>query len=361
MDATSPLMSAAASVLLVDDQPMIGELVRRMLASEKDIALEVCLDGREAVATATALKPTVILQDLVMPGVDGLDVVRSYRADPATAGIPVIVLSSREQPIVKSAAFVAGASDYLVKLPDAIELIARIRYHSNSYVGALQRKEALDFLSHDMRSPQASILALIEGHRTQHGTLPPILERIATHASAALTLADGFTHLARAQSEWLHLDTVNLNDLLIVAADQLWEKARAKGCNIEVSTPTTESLCRCDRLMLTRLISNLLDNALKYGPPQSEVRCMLSSTDDAWLIGVEDAGQGIAEHEHEKAQQRFARLDSQIANKVEGWGLGLAFVNVAAQKHRGTVAMRRTDRGFLIEVALPRGVADAES
>ncbi len=81
-----------------------------------------------------------------MPGVDGLDLVRGYRANPVTANVPVVVLSSRDQPAVKSEAFVAGANDYLVKLPDSIELIARILYHSASYVNHRQREEALDFL-----------------------------------------------------------------------------------------------------------------------------------------------------------------------------------------------------------------------
>ena len=87
-------------------------------------------------------KPTVILQDLVMPGVDGIELVRRYRADPATSGIPIIVLSTKEEPSVKSDAFKAGANDYLVKLPDQIELIARIRYHSMAYLTQRQRDEA---------------------------------------------------------------------------------------------------------------------------------------------------------------------------------------------------------------------------
>ena len=112
-----------ATVLLVDDQPIVGEVIRRALENETGILLHVCTEGREALPTACRIKPTVILQDLIMPGIDGLDIVRSYRTHPVTANVPVIVLSSREQPTVKSAAFVAGANDYLVKLPDSIELI----------------------------------------------------------------------------------------------------------------------------------------------------------------------------------------------------------------------------------------------
>ncbi|MBD0703195.1 diguanylate cyclase domain-containing protein [Pseudomonas sp. PSB1] len=132
----------AAMVLLVDDQAMIGEAVRRGLANEENIDVHFCADPHQAIAHAVRIKPTVILQDLVMPGLDGLSLVREYRNHPATRDIPIIVLSTKEDPLVKSAAFAAGANDYLVKLPDNIEPVARIRYHSRSYMMLLQRDAA---------------------------------------------------------------------------------------------------------------------------------------------------------------------------------------------------------------------------
>lgn len=132
----------SAMVLLVDDQAMIGEAVRRGLAHEENIDFHFCADPHQAIAQAMRIKPTVILQDLIMPGLDGLTLVREYRNHPATQDIPIIVLSTKEDPLVKSAAFAAGANDYLVKLPDTIELVARIRYHSRSYMTLLQRDEA---------------------------------------------------------------------------------------------------------------------------------------------------------------------------------------------------------------------------
>lgn len=132
----------SAMVLLVDDQAMIGEAVRRGLANEDNIDFHFCADPRQAVAQAVLIRPTVILQDLVMPGLDGLSLVRAYRNTPEIRDVPIIVLSTKEEPMIKSAAFAAGANDYLVKLPDNIELVARIRYHSRSYMTLLQRDEA---------------------------------------------------------------------------------------------------------------------------------------------------------------------------------------------------------------------------
>jgi two-component system, chemotaxis family, response regulator WspR len=159
--AVSPLAEEyAAMVLLVDDQAMIGEAVRRALAGQPEMDLHYCANPAEAVATAKGVKPTVILQDLVMPGIDGLELVRRYRADPATSLIPIIVLSTNEEPAIKSEAFKAGANDYLVKLPDRIELIARIRYHSKAYLNQLQRDEAYRALRESQRQLMQSNLEL---------------------------------------------------------------------------------------------------------------------------------------------------------------------------------------------------------
>src|ERR1700677_3989151 len=134
------------TVLLIDDQPMIGEAVRRMLAGEPDIVFHYCRDAAKALDEAHRLKPTVILQDLVMPDIDGLTLVKTIRANEPTRETPLIVLSTKEEPTVKAEAFALGANDYIVKLPDRLELLARIRYHSKGYINLLQRDEAYDAL-----------------------------------------------------------------------------------------------------------------------------------------------------------------------------------------------------------------------
>ena len=134
-------------VLLVDDQRMVGEAVRRMVAGEPNLVFEFCQKPDEAMAAAERFRPTVILQDLVMPGIDGLTLVESYRANPLTRDVPTIVLSSQEDPVVKADAFARGANDYLVKLPDRIEVLARLRHHSQGYTHLLQRNAAFEALA----------------------------------------------------------------------------------------------------------------------------------------------------------------------------------------------------------------------
>ena len=147
------------TVLLVDDQAMIGEAVRRALSSEEDIEFHYCNDPAKAIKLATEINATVILQDLVMPEIDGLMMVRYFRVNEATAKIPIIVLSTKDEATIKSEAFKLGANDYMVKLPDKIEIIARIRYHSQAYINQIERDEAF-------RALEESRLKLAEANRT---------------------------------------------------------------------------------------------------------------------------------------------------------------------------------------------------
>lgn len=135
------------TVLLIDDQAIIGETVRRMIADVPGLTFHFCSDPKEALSQAIETRPTVILQDLVMPEVDGLLLVKFLRAHPVTREIPLIVLSSKEDPIIKAEAFALGANDYLVKLPAQVELLARIQYHSRGYIGLQQRNAAFSALA----------------------------------------------------------------------------------------------------------------------------------------------------------------------------------------------------------------------
>jgi two-component system chemotaxis family response regulator WspR len=135
-----------ARVLLVDDQVIIADVIGRMLSDQPDIEFHFVDNADLAVQTATELKPTVILQDLGMPGLDGFELVKKFRATPDINDVPVIMLSAKEEPLIKAQAFTVGANDYVVKLPDRAELIARIRYHSAAYISRLERDEAFRFL-----------------------------------------------------------------------------------------------------------------------------------------------------------------------------------------------------------------------
>jgi PleD family two-component response regulator len=118
-------------VLLVDDQPFTGTVVGMLLGSESDIELHCCLSALGAIAKSNEISPTVVLQDLVMPDIDGLGLLRLFRANPQTAGTPVVVLSGNDDAGTRERALAAGADGYLVKIPQKAELIACIRHHAS--------------------------------------------------------------------------------------------------------------------------------------------------------------------------------------------------------------------------------------
>ena len=170
--STPPLPSSDSGieVLLVDDQAIVVAAVRKMLEDSPDIRLHYCTDASQALNRAREIRPHVILQDLVMPGTDGLTLVKEYRTDEHLKLVPVVVLSTREEPKTKAAAFAEGANDYLVKLPDPIEMVARLRHHARGYINLLECNEAWQAL---WKSQQLLAAELKEAEEYVRALLPP--------------------------------------------------------------------------------------------------------------------------------------------------------------------------------------------
>ncbi|VXB13695.1 response regulator [Massilia sp. 9I] len=140
-------------VLLVDDHLINAELVKSMLEDEAGIVLEYQQDPSRALETAAAFVPSVIMVDLHMPMIDGLEVIKTLKQDPRVAQVPIIMLSSNSSPQVKASGFEAGAIDYLVKWPDKVELTARLQAHSRAYRAMQERDRVADAL----RTSQAAL------------------------------------------------------------------------------------------------------------------------------------------------------------------------------------------------------------
>ena len=137
MTPTTEPSATKTLVLLIDDQLIIAAALHKKLASFSDIELIATQDAETGFALALSKRPDVILQDLIMPGVDGMQQILRIRANPDLAVTPLVVLSSNADAVTKEKCFGAGANDYLVKFPDDLELVARIRYHAS--MGRAQR------------------------------------------------------------------------------------------------------------------------------------------------------------------------------------------------------------------------------
>lgn len=143
-----PASELTVKVLLIDDQPIVAESISRLLIGETDIEFYYCSDAQQAISMAVEVQPTVILQDLVMPDSDGLMLVKFFRGRVETRTIPIIVLSTQDDSSIKAEAFATGANDYLIKIPDPIEFVARLRYHSTAYSNLLKSQAAEQALSY---------------------------------------------------------------------------------------------------------------------------------------------------------------------------------------------------------------------
>ncbi len=141
--ADDQLKSIPTRVLLVDDQMIFAELIRRMLVGEEDIEFHFTHDPKKAVESAVEVKATTILLDINMPGASGFDVLGWLRADERTQRIPVLMLSSEDKPEIKRQAFDSHANDYLVKNPEQTEMIARLRAHSRAYLNVIELDQTL--------------------------------------------------------------------------------------------------------------------------------------------------------------------------------------------------------------------------
>ncbi|SFJ01771.1 CHASE2 domain-containing protein [Caulobacter sp. UNC279MFTsu5.1] len=231
----------------------------------------------------------------------------------------------------------AGESEgWIVRLADITPLTAAMR----------QREQALQLLTHDMRSPQTSILALLA---TTPGLPPEASERLAAYARRTLALADGFVQLARAEVTQTTMEPVDLCDVAVEAIDELWPQCRQRHIEIRQEGCDGPMMALGDRGVLARALVNLIGNAVKYGPDGSTIVVRAATVLDGGRtyvdLSITDQGPGLTVEEAALAFRPFQRFDRPGAEAAGGAGLGLAFVQAAATRHGGGVSCRSTPGG----------------
>lgn len=223
-----------------------------------------------------------------------------------------------------------------------------------------QREQALQLLSHDMRAPQVSILTLLDGKQSRED--PEFERRIGGYARQTLDLAEGYVQLARAESQPYRSVILDLSQALMDAADTLWPQASGKGVTIETPSGDEEYLVLGDPSLLRRLLTNLLDNALKYGPAGGVISCSLSIGAEAGsavcIVAISDQGPGLSDEAARRLFQAFGHGDADH----RGAGLGLAFVRTVAERHGGHVHYQaRASGGATFVLTLPQFVETDET
>lgn len=220
------------------------------------------------------------------------------------------------------------------------------------------REDALRLLSHDMRSPHASVLALIEEEiaSTPSDRMRTLLQHIERYTRRALTLADDFVQLTRAESQAYDFEPVNLVDVVLDASDEIWPQARAKRIRIETRFDSEAHWIRADRSLMTRAISNLLNNAVKYSPNDMVVHASLAPGAPGRVdCRIADQGYGMAEEARAHMFERFRRFRVPGQPNSQGAGLGMALVKTVITRHEGEVKVEsEPGRGTTVTVSVPQ-------
>lgn len=221
-----------------------------------------------------------------------------------------------------------------------------------------QREETLRFISHDMRAPQNSILALVDMHKNNQLDLDieQMLSYIENYSHTTLNLVDDFINLAKVEAMELNLTPLLLNDLLAEICDDAWFRAQAKHITINLTEPDDGVWVNASPPLLKRALANLIDNAIKYSSEHTQINCSIKNNLKKQLVSIiiQDQGWGIPAETLPTIFQIFKRAHSEQPDTPEGSGLGLAFVQAVILRHLGHIHVSsEIDVGTIFTIELP--------
>ncbi len=362
------------TVLLVDDQP--ANLAVLMNLRTYGYRLLTARDGATALARAVEQQPELILLDVMMPEMDGFEVCRRLKADPATADIPIIFMTALSDTTDKVKGFQAGAVDYVVKPFQFDEVVARVRAHLTLHrlltememlVAArtvelqqanatLERLDAhkSDFIqiaAHELRTP----LTIIKGYTQllRRDATPEQMDRIAgilAGVERMQAVAESMLDVARIDEKALpvHLRTTTLAEICRPVLDDLALAVVERNLTVTLAVDTTPPF-NADPVLLRKAMEQLLSNALKYTPDggqitvQGQVVTGNGNGPELELV-VADSGIGIDPAVRELIFEKFYQTgevafhsSSRTKFKGGGPGLGLAITRGIIAAHGGQI------------------------
>ncbi len=397
-------------VLVVDDDLRNLQFYQAILA-RLDYDVTLAQDGASALAQAESSPPDIVLLDAIMPGMDGLEVARRLKGDPATAIIPIVMVTTLSGVADRVQALEAGVDEFLSKPVDRTELVARLRSlikvkayndHLRDYQRTLEsavaqrteelqkayedmmrlkeqaeqanqaKSEFLANMSHEVRTPLHGIMGMLQLIKDSSSIEEQRqYARMAFDASnRLLALLTDVLEFSRMEAAGVSLnpEPFALQDLLSSVANVFALTGRQKRLDFTcASVPGSAAALVGDSARIRQVLFNLVGNAFKFTQEGSVAVEAWTRTSPArpgvvrLYLRVSDTGVGIPEHMTDHVFERFTQTDASYTREFEGAGLGLAIVKRLVQAMGGGLAVDSTlGRGTDIYVHLPMAAVDEE-
>ncbi len=346
-------MSEKETILLVDDSPTILSILKEMLKGN-GFDLLTASSGKEALTIAEKQPPDLILLDIVMPEIDGLDTCRQFKSHEQLSKIPILFLSSFEDIQNKMKGFEAGGLDYINKPVQREELIARVKIHlelkrlqEELYQKIEDKERLIHVLCHDISNPLTCIsvwaeLILGMNEIEKNLNLSNRIQRILESAQQASEIIDHVREMERLskQKNSLKLGPVSVKEVisnaLLIFENQLKNKDITFKCFPALEELETEILAE-KISFTTNVFNNLFSNSIKFSYPNSVITFIVEEKEEKVHLVLKDEGIGIPGDLLENIFNPGTSTSRSGTSGEEGSGFGMPLVKKYMDYYRGDI------------------------
>lgn len=368
-------------ILVVDDNAMNRDVLSRRLRRE-GYRVALAEDGRRALEALRAQSFDLVLLDVMMPDIDGYQVLSELKADDVLRHIPIIMISALDEMDSVVRCIALGAEDYLPKPFDPILLKARI-------AASLEKKAAHDreadlhqqlaqnykrledlerlrddlthMIIHDLRTPLSSLISGIQTVYTMgemNAAQAEVLDIAISSGETLLGMINGLLDVDKMESGSMELDCTLLDAKELVASALAQVGPLAEQGNLTLIQEFAQDVpyFEGDEDKLRRTLVNLLGNAIKFTPSGGTVTVGVRAGEDkeSVLFSVSDTGEGIPEEALGRIFDKFGQVASRQSGRVMSTGLGLTFCKLAVEAHGGQISVANLqDRGSVFSFDVP--------
>lgn len=337
-------------VLIVDDEPRNVRLLEAIV-SPMGVEVYTAFNGTQALEMVTSVSPDVILLDIVMPGMDGIEVCRQLKGNSKTRNIPVVFVTALADVQNHAAAVEAGGIGFVTKpvqdilVEASVKNAIRMKQLSDEVEELMRHRASLTgMIVHDMNNLLSVILGYAAFLLSDH-TLPESVRNdivaIEKSGNDIRSMTITLLEVEKLESGTMPISPKELNvwDLAKQRAELLVSEAVERGIRLEFNAPEKDVIVFADQALLSRILDNLIFNAVKFSPDRGNIELGASSEDGMGRISVTNDGPPIPKEYHEKIFEKFAQVEIRKTTGRKGVGLGLAFCKMAVEAMNGKISV----------------------